>query len=532
MAIADCFLYAPTTTAVADRTDTISTASRDCSPPRLRSRAVRPSVQPAGGRVDDLDVRSRPQEPVDLIDGALGQPRLRRHHREPERRTLPRVLTTDLGSRDVEALASPVEQRPHDLAAVFQRLRIRNPDLHLETDHVHTNTVLSLDMRGVEVPDRDEDFTADPVELFFDLVFVFAFSRLVYLLVHDPTWGGVGEFSLLFMMIWLPWTQFTWSANAVSGNARPVRLLFLVATVASVPMAGSITAALEGSAGIVFAVSLSIILSMALFTMIFGLDRDHPVRPAIMRYSIPNFIAIGLMISAGFLDRNLRIAGWILALLVVLGGTVRAGHSAWLVRPGHFAERHGLIVIVALGEVIVAIGLPVVDQLGENESLPYETVAALVAAGTFAGLLWWAFFDRPLRALEHRHQGLDEFDRGVFARNVYTYAHVPIVAGIILCAAALEEITLHPRDELAEPFRWMLVGGLTLNLGGVVVAIALAFGVIAKERVLAACVLSVVVALSGSMQGLVLLVFVDAVLLLTLIAEHVRVEHRPTRQNA
>ncbi len=502
------------------------------APGLLIARPRRLSVQPAGGRFDDLDLGSGPQEPVDLVDGALGQPCLRRHHREPERRTLPRVLTTDLGSRDVEPLASPVEQRSHDLATVFQRVRIRDPDLHLETDHVHGHTVLSLGMRGVEVPDRDEDFTADPVELFFDLVFVFAFSRLVYLLVHDPTWAGVGEFALLFMMIWLPWTQFTWSANAVSSNARPVRLLFLVATVASVPMAGSITAALDGTGGIVFAASLSIILSMALFTMIFGLDRDHPVRPAIVRYSIPNFVAIALMMVGGILERDPRIAVWMLALLVVLAGTLRAGRNAWLVRPGHFAERHGLIVIVALGEVIVALGMPVVDALGENESLPIETVAALVAAGAFAGLLWWAFFDRPLPALEHRHEGLDAIDRGVFARNVYTYAHVPIVAGIILCAAALEEITLHPKDELAEPFRWMLVGGLALNLGGVVVAIALAFGVVAKERVLAACVLSVVVTMSGSMQGLVLLVFVDAVLLLTLIAEHVRVEHRPTRQKA
>ena len=90
-----------------------------------------------------------------------------------------------------------------------------------------------LGMGGVPLPDREEDFAADPAELFFDLTFVFAFSRLVYLLVHDPTWGGVGRFGLLFVMIWFPWSQFTWSANAVPGNSRPVRLLFMLATVAS-----------------------------------------------------------------------------------------------------------------------------------------------------------------------------------------------------------------------------------------------------------------------------------------------------------
>ena len=134
-------------------------------------------------------------------------------------------------------------------------------------------------------------------------------------------------------------------------------------------------------------------------------------------------------------------------MLVVTYGTIRAGSSEWLVRPGHFAERHGLIVIVALGEVIVALGIPVVAALEESAALPLETIAALVAAGTFAGLLWWAYFDRPLPALEHRHEATEDvIQRGRFARDVYTYAHLPIVAGIILCAAALEEITLHPRQ--------------------------------------------------------------------------------------
>lgn len=125
-------------------------------------------------------------------------------------------------------------------------------------------------MRGIPIPPREDDFTADPVELFFDLAFVFAFSRLVYLLVHDPTWSGVGEFALLFIVMWLPWTQFTWSANAVAGNRREVRSLFLVATVASVPMGASVTTALYGS-GLVFAVSVAVIQAIGMVTMWIGL---------------------------------------------------------------------------------------------------------------------------------------------------------------------------------------------------------------------------------------------------------------------
>ena len=94
-------------------------------------------------------------------------------------------------------------------------------------------------MRGIELPERTEDFTADPVELFFDLAYVLAFSQLVGHLVHHPTWRGVGEAALLLWLLWLPWSQFTWSANAVSGNGRTVRVLFLVGTAISVPMAAS-----------------------------------------------------------------------------------------------------------------------------------------------------------------------------------------------------------------------------------------------------------------------------------------------------
>ncbi len=378
-------------------------------------------------------------------------------------------------------------------------------------------------MRGIEVPPREEDFTADPVELFFDLAFVFAFSRLVYLLVHEPNWTGVGEFALLFTLIWLPWTQFTWSANAVSGNDRKVRVAFLIGTVASIPMAASTTTALDDG-GIAFAISLAVILSLALFTMIAGLERDSAVYTSIIRYSIPNVIALVVLIAGAFFERDTRIVVWIVAIVIVLYGTVRAGESEWLVRPGHFAERHGLILIVALGEVIVAIGIPVVAALEDGDGLPGTTLTALIASGAFACLLWWAYFDRVNPALEHRHAGEDLLHRGSFARDVYTYGHISIIAGVIVIAAALEEITLHPKDVLPVEFRWMLFVGLVMFFGGVAVTIWRAFHVVAKERVIAVAVLAVPTAFAGSMSGLTLLLLTDALLVVVLIAEHGRIE--------
>ncbi|MCP3988383.1 MAG: low temperature requirement protein A, partial [Actinomycetia bacterium] len=120
-------------------------------------------------------------------------------------------------------------------------------------------------MRNVPKPTHEEDFTADPAELFYDLSFVFAFSQLVFHLVHHPTLEGLGEFVLLFTLIWIAWSNFTWAANAVAGNSRFVRAVFMVATAISLPMGASLQAPF-GDASIVFAVTVSAILTMPMLT--------------------------------------------------------------------------------------------------------------------------------------------------------------------------------------------------------------------------------------------------------------------------
>ena len=144
-------------------------------------------------------------------------------------------------------------------------------------------------MRGVELPERTEDFTADLVELFFDLTFVLAFSQLTSHLVHNPTWEGSGEAAILFLMVWLPWSQFTWSANAVPGNSRSVRAVFLVATTTSVGTADSVTTAFDDG-GAVFAASASVILLMELALMAVALEPKSPEFRAAITYAIPNIV--------------------------------------------------------------------------------------------------------------------------------------------------------------------------------------------------------------------------------------------------
>ena len=381
-------------------------------------------------------------------------------------------------------------------------------------------------MRGLVVPEPTEDFTADPVELFFDLAFVFAFSQLVSHLVHHPTWGGAVEALLLFLVLWLAWSTFTWAANAVQGNAREVRAVFLVATAASVPIGASVTTAYD-SGGPTFAIGASLIVMMGIGLQTWGYSSDgftdNEFR-TVVRYGIPNIVASVLLIVGAFLDDGPRKVMWVLFIGVILIGIVRARGGDWIVRSGHFAERHGLILIIALGEIVVAIGIAVVGSLTETDGLPNETLIALIAAGTLIGLLWWAYFDRVLPALEHRSEALEGHDRAAFTADVYTGFHILIVGGIITTAAAAEEILLHPKDEVHTEFLVMFVGGLAMFFGGIALSVIRAYRLIAKERIVAVIAIAALAYVGRSWDGVTVLVAVDIVLLMMLIAEHLRIE--------
>jgi len=382
-------------------------------------------------------------------------------------------------------------------------------------------------MKGLVVPEPAEDFTADPVELFFDLAFVFAFSQLVHLLLVHPDWEHVGQAGLVFVLLWFPWTQFTWSANAVPGNQRSVRLAFLVATAASVPMAAAVETAFGGG-GALFVVPLAVIHLMALALMLIGVETGSSEYASTVRYAIPNAVAMAVLVVGGFLDDGARVTAWILSILILVWSTIRAGNGDWVLRPGHFAERHALIIIVALGEVIVALGNAVVEPLNDGEGFDAVAVTALVATGVAAAILWWSYFDRVQPALEHRAEETEGRDRGRFSRDAYTYAHLPIVAGVILIAVGLEQAALHPAEPLGSSYRTMLFGGIAFFVGGIAAAIYRAFGVVPRERLAGLVVLGLVVFAADDLHGVWLIVIIDLVCIAGLVIEHLRIEVRPS----
>ncbi|MGB3735596.1 MAG: low temperature requirement protein A [Ilumatobacter sp.] len=382
-------------------------------------------------------------------------------------------------------------------------------------------------MRGLVVPEQSKDFTADPVELFFDLAFVFAFSQIVHMLVGHPDWEHVGKAALIFLLLWLPWSQFTWSANAVPGNQRSVRLAFLVATAASVPMAAAVETAFDGS-GALFAIPLAVIFLMGLTVIVSGLETGSAEYRSALRYALPNVIAMLMIVIGGFVPGAARYVVWTGAVVVFVWSTIRAGDGDWVLRPGHFAERHGLIIIVALGEVIVALGKAVVDPLSEpGVGFDAISIVALAATGVAAGALWWSYFDRVQPAIEHRAEELAGRERGRFARDAYTYAHMPIVAGVILIAVGLEDAALHPDEPLALSFRMILLAGIALFIGGISIGTYRAFKVFPLERFVAVVITTVFLLAAGSLNAVWLIVIIDIAGIAGLVAEHVRVEMRP-----
>ena len=383
-------------------------------------------------------------------------------------------------------------------------------------------------MRGLPVPERTEDFTADPVELFFDLAFVYAFSQLVAHLVHFPTWAGAGEAALIFMVLWMGWSTFTWAANAVSGNAREVRLVFLIGTAVSVPMGASVQTAFSSGGG-TFAICASVIVALGIALQLWatsGSDATRNEYLSILRYGLPNMLACTLLIIGGFVDGGARKVLWVSFIVVVMVAIQFSKGGDWLTRPGHFAERHGLIIIIALGEIVVAIGISVVDSLDEAEGLPTQTLWGLIAAGVMAALLWWSYFDRVLPALEHRAESLEGNERSQFIANVYTLTHIALVAGIIAMASAIEEILLHPKDQVYTEFLVMFVGGIALFFGGISIAVFLAYRVVAIERLTAIVAIGVLALAGSSLDGVTLLLIIDVILIVTLLGEHRRIEGR------
>jgi low temperature requirement protein LtrA len=295
-------------------------------------------------------------------------------------------------------------------------------------------------------------------ELFFDLVFVFGFTQVTTVLSDDPTWSGLAHGLLILGALWWAWAAYAWLTNTVNPDEGAVWGAMLVAMAAMFVAALAVPEAF-GRHGVVFGVAFLVVNVMYLTLYALGARGDRDLLAAILRSAPSALAGAALIIAAGFLDGGLRPLLWLAALVIGLFGPLLAGSSGWRVEPAHFVERHGLIVIIAIGESLIAIGLG-----ARGTGLGIGVIVAAVLGLLVAISFWLAYFDffttRGLQLLTDR----TGVQRVALARDAYTYLHLPMVTGIVLFAFALKTTLAHVGDELDTIPALGLCGGPVLYL--------------------------------------------------------------------
>jgi low temperature requirement protein LtrA len=283
------------------------------------------------------------------------------------------------------------------------------------------------------------------IELFFDLVFVFAVTQLSHALLHDLTGLGVLHTLLLFMAVWWVWIYTSWVTNWLDPEQTAVRLLLLVLMLAGLVLSTSLPEAFAGR-GLAFAGAYVFMqVGRSLFTLWAIGRQNHGLFRNFQRITAWLALAGAFWIGGGFAEDGVRLALWAAALLVEYlspaagfwtPGLGRSRTSDWNVEGGHMAERCSLFVIIALGESIVVTGA---TFSGLDWTPGTAAAFAIAFAGTVA--MWWIYFDRGAERGSRHIAGAA--DPGRLARLAYTYLHLPIVAGIIVGAVADDLVLAH-----------------------------------------------------------------------------------------
>ena len=375
-------------------------------------------------------------------------------------------------------------------------------------------------MAEAETEVMAEGKTAHPIELFFDLVYVFGFTRVVGFIVHDHNLESALKGALILGLLWWSWGTWTWSMNAVDLTNRFRRVLILVAMIAIFVMGYSVPTAFDDGA-LWMAAGYTASRILAGVVMWFGTLDDPVEHQSVRRYLPISLISPALVIVGAFMGGSSLVWLWVAALAVEVVAALSAGSSEWHVDAEHFAERHGLIMIIALGEAIIAVGVALTNAAGEDIGPSAAVVWRLAVGIVGVGAMWWAYFDKLQVIWERRLHEADTMITGALARDIYSLAHYPMLVGIVFYAVALEEAFLHPADPLSGFTRWMLAVSIALYFLSPAAAMYRAHGAIMRERILGVAIVVVLTA-SLSIKGELAILIVTFVLIATMSAEYWR----------
>jgi low temperature requirement protein LtrA len=373
----------------------------------------------------------------------------------------------------------------------------------------------TTDPMFIEETREETEHKVTTLELFFDLVFVFAFTQVTAAMADNPTAEGLARGLLVLGAVWWAWVGYAWLTNATDPEEGVTRLAFFAVMAAMLVVSLAIPEAFDDDA-VIFAAAYTVVrfMQIALYAIS---DDDVNLRHAVQRLGLTTAISCGLLFAAAFTDGTLQGALWGVALLIDFGGGLLSGTEGWSVSAGHFAERHGLIVIIALGESIVALGL----GASEDELTGLVVVAAVLGTAVTASL-WWIYFDVvALVAERHLHQATGAA-RNAMARDSYSYIHLLMIAGIVLTALGVKKTLGSVDDPLKTIPAVALCGGVALYLVGHVLFRLRNIGSVAWRRVVAATVCVALIPAAKEVDALVTLAAVTAVLVAMISYEAIR----------
>ena len=296
-----------------------------------------------------------------------------------------------------------------------------------------------------------------PLELFFDLIFVFAITQVTGLVVANPTWGGLAQGLLVLGVLWWSWAAYAWLTNTINPEEGIVRIAMFGAMGAML-IASLAVPDVFGDDALLFACAYGVVRVAHLLLYAVAGRGDRDMLGAIARLALGSVTGVGLLFVAAGLDGKPQLAVWAIALAIDLLGAYIGGGKGWHLAPGHFAERHALIVIIALGESIVALGV------GATTELSAGVIVAALLGLAIAGSLWWAYFDVVAIVAERRLRETEGNAQLAMARDSYSYLHLPMVAGIILFAVGVKKTLGDVGDPLKLIPAVALCGGVAMYL--------------------------------------------------------------------
>ena len=380
--------------------------------------------------------------------------------------------------------------------------------------------------------DAGEEQRATTLELFYDLVFVFAITQVSHILLEDVSWTGAGEATLCLLVVWWAWNYTTWVTNELDPDSTVVRLLLIGIMLGSLLMAVAIPQAF-GAHGLLFAASyVGIQVGRHTFLTFASASAGTIERERAGRI-LAWFVAAGtLWLAGGFAEGSERAALWVAALAIDytaplvtfwVPGRPPLSPSAWDVETSHFAERFQLFVIIALGETVVITGATT-----SALDLDVATVVAFGLAFLSTAALWWLYFGYVATIAERRLE-LAEAHRTELARDAYTYLHAGIVAGIVLAAVGDELVIAHPTEQLPHDELAVVVCGPALYLLAHVAMRLRMAGTISTRRLGGALACLTVGLVGLAVPALVVAALLVAVLVGVIVLERIAEARREAR---